>query len=308
VDLRTSPGINATLARVRDTSTQMLCDQTCTDADVAATIASITRTTEWQLVDELPLRFDVHHPQGMARVGSTWWISTVDVDGRRGLVMAVDSRGHVVEQVPIGDSWRYHPGGMDFDGTAFWIPCAEYRPDSTTTVYRMLPGDEPQRAFDVDDHIGALARCGPDGDIVGWSWGSRRFYRWSVQGQLLAARVNPAFFVDHQDCQWLDTGHLLCAGVAEVGLASGPGWLGGLGLLDVDELAMHREVPFPIYSSTSGRVVTHNPIWAETSGDQLIVHLLPDDGMSTILSYATPIVGGNGSDRFVRVGSSVTSS
>lgn len=272
----------------------MLCNDTRIDAAVAETVASLTRATTWQLVDELPLRFETHHPQGMARIGPTWWISTVDVDARRGLVMAVDGRGDLVERVPIGDGQCYHPGGMDFDGVALWIPCAEYRPDSTTTVYRMEPGGAPERAFDVDDHVGALARCGFEGDLVGWSWGSRRFYRWSVDGHLRAARVNPAFFVDHQDCQWLDSGHLLCGGVAEVVLSSGPGWLGGLGLLDVDDLVMEREVPFPIYSSASGRVATHNPLWSEIRGDQLIVHLLPDDGMGTILSYATPLIGRSG--------------
>jgi hypothetical protein len=292
----------------------MLCNRAGTDSTLAATVASITRTTNWQLIDELPLRFDSHHPQGMARLGSTWWISTVDKDDRRGLVMGADSRGNLIEQVAVGDSLHYHPGGMDFDGTAFWIPCAEYRPDSTSSVYRLQPGEAPQRVFDVDDHVGAMARCGAHGDLVGWSWGSRRFYRWSVDGQLQTARVNPGFFVDHQDCQWLDTGHLLCGGVAEVGLASGPGWLGGLGLLDVNSMQMEREVPFPIYSAASGRVATHNPLWAETRDGQLIVHLLPDDGLSTILSYATPMLEGRAnvdraaSDRFDRVVSSITSS
>ena len=268
----------------------MLGDDGRTGAAIAATVASISRTTTWTLVDELPLRFGVHHPQGMARVDSTWWISTVDAQSRRGLVMAADSHGNLVEQVPVGDSWRYHPGGMDFDGSAFWIACSEYRPDSTTTVFRMQPGEVPHRSFDVDDHVGALARCGVAGDLVGWSWGSRRFYRWSVDGQLLDARINPGFFVDHQDCQWLGGGQLLCGGVAEVALATGPGWLGGLGLLDVDTLEMEREVPFPIYSP-SGRVATHNPIWAEVRGEQLILHVMPDDGISTIYSYATPICG-----------------
>jgi hypothetical protein len=308
VYISSSPGINDAVVRVRDTSSQMLCHRTRNDAAVVTTISSMTRSTTWQLVDELPLRFDSFHPQGMALVGSTWWISTVDIGDRRGLVMAVDADGDLVEQVDVGDSERYHPGGMDFDGTAFWIPCAEYRPDSTTTVYRMVPGDEPEAAFDVDDHVGALARCGPDGDIVGWSWGSRYFYRWTVDGHLRAARVNPAFFVDHQDCQWLDGGYLLCGGVAEVGLASGPGWLGGIGLLDVDELVMQREVPFPIYSSATGRVGTHNPIWAEVRGDQLMVHLLPDDGRSTILSYATPVVERSGWDGINGRDSSLTAS
>ena len=285
----------------------MLSQETRNDAAVAETMRTISRATAWTLVDELPLTFDTFHPQGMARLGSTWWISTVDVDARRGFVLAVDSRGDLLERIPIGDSLRYHPGGMDFDGAAFWIPCAEYCPDSTTTVFRMEPGSAPEPTFDVDDHVGAIARCGPGGDLVGWSWGSRRFYRWSLDGQLRAVRVNPAFFVDHQDCQWLDSGHLLCGGVAEVGLASGPGWLGGLGLLDVDELVMQREVPFPIYSPSSGRVATHNPLWAEIRGEQFIVHLLPDDGMGAILSYATPIVGRTGSPRVDALCSATTS-
>jgi Family of unknown function (DUF6454) len=286
----------------------MFCDQTRTDAAVAGTIASITRATTWQLVDELPIRFDLHHPQGMTRVEGMWWVSTVDIDARRGLVMAVDDTGQLVEQIPVGDDRHYHPGGMDFDGAAMWIPCAQYRPDSTSTVYRLQPGGAAEPAFDVDDHIGAIARCGPDGDLVGWSWGSRRFYRWSIDGYLNAARVNPAFFVDHQDCQWLDSGHLLCGGVAEVGLTSGPGWLGGLGLLDVDDLVMRREVPFPIYSPTTGRVATHNPVWSEVSNDQLIVHLLPDDGMGAIMSYATPLAEPAHPYRGELLGSSSTAS
>ena len=68
------------------------------------------------------------------------------------------------------------------------------------------------------------------------------------------------------------------------------GWLGGIGLLDIDTLTMTREVPFPHYSTESGRAGTHNPIWSEIVGDRLIVHLLPDDAMGTIRSYATPLV------------------
>lgn len=268
----------------------MLQPNTRQTAAATDTIASLSRRTTWELVDEVPLAFDAHHPQGMARVDSTWWISTVDVEGRLGYVLAVDSGGHLVEKVPVGDDVRYHPGGMDFDGEAFWIAAAEYRPDSTAVVQRLQPGAAPETAFAVDDHVGAVARCGRDGDLVGWSWGSRRFYRWSIDGTLVSSRVNPSFFVDHQDCQWLGTGHLLCGGVAEVALADGPGWLGGVGLLDAQALVMEREIPFPHYSSDTGRVGTHNPIWSEVDGDRLLVHLLPDDGAGAIRSYATPLV------------------
>jgi hypothetical protein len=114
---------------------------------------------------------------------------------------------------------------------------------------------------------------------------------WVGHGVRAASTGGLSMAVDHQDCQWIDSGHLLCAGVADVGLASGRGWLGGLGLLDVDDLVMQREVPFPMYSAASDRVATHNPIWSEVRGDQLIVHLLPDDGAGTIVSYATPLIG-----------------
>jgi len=256
---------------------------------VTATLAAMSRTTPWQLVDELPLRFDAHHPQGMARVGSMWWISTVDIEARRGYVLAVDGDGQLVDRVLVGDSDKHHPGGMDFDGDAFWIAAAEYRPDSSATIFRMEPGHQPERVFEVDDHVGAIARCGRDGDLVGWSWGSRRFYRWSLDGTLVAARENPSFFVDHQDCQWLGDGRLLCSGVAEVALASGAGWLGGIGLLDVAGLTMEREVPFPIYSPDTGRVATHNPVWVEATSDELLIHVLPDDASGVLRSYSTPL-------------------
>ena len=267
----------------------MLHFDTRAGAAVASTVGALTRTTTWEPVGELHLRFDAYHPQGMARVDDCWWISTVDKDGRRGLVVAADADGDEVARVEVGDAVHYHPGGMDFDGAALWIASAEYVPNSSATIYRMAPGERPERAFGVDDHVGAIARCGRGGDLVGWSWGSRRFYRWSVEGKLLAAAVNPGFFVDHQDCQWLDSGHLLCGGVAEVGLAHGPGWLGGIGLLDTATLTMEREVPFPHFQQGSGRVGTHNPIWSEVRDGQLVVHLLPDDGHGTILSYATPL-------------------
>ena len=191
VDMSTSWGINAALVRVSDNSSQMLGDDTRTGAAVAATVASISRATTWTLVDELPLRFDVHHPQGMARVGSTWWISTVDTQSRRGLswpptVMATSSKKSLSET-----PGAITPAAWISTGTSSGSRAPEYRPDSTTTVFRMQPGEAPQRAFDVDDHVGALARCGADGDLVGWSWGSRRFYRWSVDGHLLDARTNP---------------------------------------------------------------------------------------------------------------------
>jgi hypothetical protein len=71
---------------------------------------------------------------------------------------------------------------------------------------------------------------------------------------------------------------------------------------------MRREVPFPVYSSATGRVATHNPLWSEIRNDQLVVHLLPDDGMGAILSYATPLAEPTHSYRGELLGSSNTAS
>ena len=61
--------------------------------------------------------------------------------------------------------------------------------------------------------------------------------------------------------------------------------------LRTDDLTMTREVPFPRYQPGSGMVGTHNPLWAEICDSRLIVHLLPDDGYGSIVSYATPLTG-----------------
>ncbi len=258
---------------------------------IAATFLSMKRSTTWTLKSALALRFDAYHPQGLVRRGSDWWISTVDVENRRGYIVVADGDGVQLERIPVGDDLCYHPGGMDHDGSAFWIASSEYRPHSSTNVYRMEEGRAPEFRFAVADHVGAIARCGPDGDLVGWSWGSRTFNRWSIDGTLLSTRENPSHFVDYQDCQWIDSGHIVCGGVSELALADGPGWVGGVGLMEVTSLTMLLEVPCGHYSKPSGRVVTHNPMWVESVDGELALHLLPDDGVGSILTYTTPLVG-----------------
>lgn len=247
------------------------------------TFLRLHRHTPWTLVESLPLPFDVRHPQGMVRVDGVWWISTVDAEDRTGWVLAVDGlSGALLDRIPVGDETRFHPGGMDFDGAALWVACAEYRPKSTATIARLVPGERTAEvAFAVDDHVGAVVRLGVGGDLVGWTWGSRHFKRWTLDGTEVLDVRNPSHFVDHQDGQWLGDDRVLCGGV-------GADALGGIGVLRGDDLTMLREVPFTERSPASGRAGTQNPIFAEVVGDDVVVHLLPDDGeAAAILSYAT---------------------
>jgi hypothetical protein len=255
----------------------------------------MTRSTKWEPVGSQRLAFDAGHPQGMVRIDGTWWISTVDLDARKGWVLAVDgSDGTLRHRIEVGDPTRYHPGGMDFDGAHLWIASSEYRPRSSAVVERLDPraGGRPEEVFRVDDHIGAIVKLGPtaDAELVGWTWGSRRFRRWRQDGTERAERRNPAHFVDYQDGQWLGDELVLCGGVATVALAGGAGSLGGLGLLDAATLTMVREVPFPRYSPVTQRAATQNPLFAEIVDGAMLLHLLPDDGAGTIFTYATPLL------------------
>jgi hypothetical protein len=261
------------------------------DPRLAVTAERFGRTTTWTQVDELPIRFDAGHPQGMARIGREWWISTADITSRRGFVLTVDRDGALVTRTPVGDATRFHPGGMDYDGSSLWVASSEYRPRSSAVIERLVPdgSSTPEFIFRVDDHVGAVVRLGARGDLVGWTWGSRRFLRWRVDGSVVAEVRNPGQFIDHQDGQWLGDDLVLCGGVATFDLADGPRAIGGIGLLRGTDLTMVCEAPFPKYSPATGRAATQNPIWAEVDGDAMVVHLLPDDGRGSILSYATPL-------------------
>jgi hypothetical protein len=254
---------------------------------VIETFLSLTRLTPWAASDDaLPLAFDAGHPQGMVRIGDVWWISTVDARERRGWLLAADATdGSLLDRIPVGDDVRFHPGGMDFDGTSLWLACSEYKPHSTAIVERFEPGGGDRRAqvaFSVDDHVGAIVRLGPDGDLVGWTWGSRELLRWSVDGGALGRAENPDHFVDHQDGQWLEGDLVLCSGVGSLGL-------GGFALLRGSDLRVLRSVPFFHRSPVSGRSATQNPVFAEVVGDEVVVHLLPDDGdRAAIYGFSTP--------------------
>jgi hypothetical protein len=258
---------------------------------IAVTLLRMSRTTTWRQVGELPLRFDAHHPQGMVRVDGVWWLTTVDIAEHKGFVLAVGDRGALVQRTAVGDHVRFHPGGLDYDGEALWVASAEYRPRSSAMVERLVPATSvrPELRFTFDDHIGSITRLGPTGDLIGWSWGSRRFMRWTDDGELVATARHPGHFIDYQDGQWIGDERIVCGGVATVQGNDGPIALGGVGVLDAATLTMVKEVPFPMYAP-SGRPATHNPLFAEVENGSLLVHLLPDDGRGSILTYATDVV------------------
>jgi hypothetical protein len=62
-------------------------------ADVAERVMAVTRDTEWKAVAPVAVRFVTHHPQGMVKIGDTFYVSSVEVKvpPKRFLSRSVDS-------------------------------------------------------------------------------------------------------------------------------------------------------------------------------------------------------------------------
>ena len=105
------------------------------------------------------------------------------------------------------------------------------------------------------DHIGAIVHNTDDDTLHGVSWGSRRFYRWTLgrdgrvantAASVAAPRtLNPSHYVDYQDCKYAGSRRMLCTGVTEIRQSADvqPFRLGGLELVDLQRAG--RSTRFP---------------------------------------------------------------
>ena len=177
------------------------------------------------------------------------------------------------------------------------MPVAEYRPNSRSIVYRVDPETMKATAvFRFADHIGAIVHNTDDRTLHGVSWGSRRFYRWTLddEGRVTNAAVPPAdlrttnrsHYVDYQDCKYVGRRRMLCTGVAEIRqTAEGePFRLGGMDLIDLSDLRPLHQVPLLLWTP-SGMDMTHNPAWLTTTADGLRAYFMPEDDRSTVYVY-----------------------
>ncbi|NOT60832.1 MAG: hypothetical protein HOP19_11485, partial [Acidobacteria bacterium] len=163
---------------------------------VSQRFRQLTRTTQWGQVAALPLKFNTHHPQGLVKIGETFFLSSVEVteapkrfaQSQNGLdrdagtgvghLFKFDNQGNLIADLTVGEGAIYHPGGMDYDGTSLWLPIAEYRPHSRSIVYRVNP--TTMKATEVlryADHLGGIVHNVDAHTLHAVSWGSRNFYR-----------------------------------------------------------------------------------------------------------------------------------
>jgi hypothetical protein len=267
------------------------------------------------LVESVPIRFTTHHPQGLVKIGDTLFLSSVEVKVRTrrfprpvdgydrdpgegvGHLFKIDMAGSLLADLRIGEGAVYHPGGIDYDGTNIWVPVAEYRPNSRTIVYRVDPATmKATESFRFADHIGAIVRNADENTLHGVSWGSRRFYRWTLdaRGRVSDAKtpperlrtLNPSHYLDYQDCKYAGRGHMLCTGVAEMRQTpdAAPFRLGGIDLVSLADGRPVHQVPVLLWTA-GGLDMTHNAVWIESTAAGLRAYFLPEDDTSTLYIY-----------------------
>lgn len=166
-------------------------------------------------VEHWGLELPAHHVQGLSVSLKDFWISTVDRRARKGWVFRVDRESlKVVASRDVTLGPQYHPGGIQEIKGALWVPVAEYRPKSTTTVLKLDPQTlETLSSFAVDDHLGATASDGEE-KIWGLNWDSRQVYIFDLAGKLIEKRDNPTG-VAYQDIDYCD-GLLFACGATKI--------------------------------------------------------------------------------------------
>jgi hypothetical protein len=175
-----------------------------------------TPTTTLEVGRSWHIDHPTHHVQGLAVQDESFWLTSVDTHAGVGWVYRVsrDTR-KVVAQRRLVSGDQIHPGGIQLVGRALWVPLAEYRPKSTSTILRLDAVTlMPTASFEVDDHIGAIAFDGED-RLYGANWDSRQIYTYDSAGKQLDVINNPTG-IRFQDMEWHD-GRLLGIGRTEVG-------------------------------------------------------------------------------------------
>ena len=266
-------------------------------------LQSIGQDTDFTLEKNVSLSFDTHHPQGMTIIGDKLYLSSVKTINKRegkghGYLFELDMNGKLLRSLELGDGPAYHPSGIDFDGKYIWVAVAEYRPDSSTVIYRVDPDSfDAQEMFRFNDHIGGIVSVPSRKELIGVSWGSRRIYRWAlnkkghVQNPDSPEKVmNPNHFIDYQDGQWVrGTDFLIMGGVSGYrgsNKAVGKVSVGGLALVDIRNWAIQWTAPISLYSK-KGRVMNQNPFYLHGEADgTLKLYFIPDDNSSIMYIYS----------------------
>lgn len=168
------------------------------------------------LVETHPIEHPLtYHVQGLSGNQRWYFLSSVEKEAKSGWLFVIDRRAHkVARSLRLALGEQFHPGGMQLRDDKLYVPLAEYRPKSTSTILVIDAENLAiERAIPVGDHIGAVA-VADDGTIFAANWDAREIRTLDPTGKETAKRSNPTG-VAYQDMEWHE-GQLWCAGGAKV--------------------------------------------------------------------------------------------
>lgn len=283
---------------------------------IASLFQHLHRNSDWQLSGGKLLDFTTHHTQGMTKVNGYFYMSSVEIQVRteplendprfdrttgegEGHLFKFDENGELIQSITLGESSIYHPGGIDFGGGFIWVPVAEYRPNSSTIIYKVDPETlEAEEVFRFPDHIGAVIFNSDQMKLYGYSWGARRIYTWLIDDNLNLKNTNqkestsyisnPQHYIDYQDCQYLGDDMAICSGLLNyrTGGDNGSFTLGGIDLISLKTLQPIYQLPVELRTrGNNPRVMTQNPFFVEGFEDHLRFHFIPEDDESVHYVY-----------------------
>ena len=291
-------------------STSSMAQTANSGALISERVKKLTRAVQWKQVAAIPVNFNTFHPQGMVKIGDTLYVSSVDIktptkryaqltDGYDrdtgegvGHLFKLDLKGNLISDLTLGDGSIYHPGGIDYDGKWIWVPAAEYRPNSRAIIYRVDPAAmKATEVFRYGDHIGGLVHNTDSNSLHGVSWGSRRFYTWTLDANGVPTNAktppeqlrvaNRSGYIDYQDCKYLGRGEALCSGLNNYQMKKdGPRFpLGGFEIVDLKANQAIFQIPVELWTE-SGLPMTQNPFWVEPTSTGLRAYFMPEDEKS----------------------------
>lgn len=288
---------------------------------------TLGRSTVWKNIANISFEGDTGEPEGMVRLGpdryvissGEWTERTQKYEGGaiingtdrtpgKGFahLLVYNGKGQRIADATITrpGELEYHNGGIDYDGEFIWGTAAQYRPNTTASVYKVDPTTlQPQHVLNYADHLGGIVHDTKDNTVTCLNWGGRNASTWDLS-KLHDTRPsssscsssapkprsvvrNPSYFVDYQDCKWL--GHsefyggksvMLCSGVATIGGYN----LGGIALVDVATMTPLAEVPIALESAKGVRL-TQNPMDVSAENGRLRFYWMPDQHDSTMYIY-----------------------
>jgi Family of unknown function (DUF6454) len=284
-----------------------------TESELAKQLKKITSSTVWTLTAEVPLSFNVEHPQSIKRINGLFYMSSVEitvpttrypalVDGYdrdtgegKGHLFVFDAGGRLQRDIVLGEGTMYHPGGIDFDGQSLWVPCAEYRPNSRSVIYKVdVATSAVTRVAAFQDHLGGISLNTDTNTLHAVSWGSRRFYKFALDGSRLASpdfavapellrQTNRSFYIDYQENQYLGGNEMLFTGVSSYRSPNLPAALsfGGFEIVDLATGLPTHLVPIRLWSPRTNRAMTQNPCTMELIPGGVRAYFVPDDDNDT---------------------------